>query len=128
MPFESFTFVPVTDELLRHVWEGEVDLGKGGHRCGLGREGKTEFPRHWTLYILREAVELTLSSPQWVHNVGFKTVLLREVAQVILVIELRKNRGGHYIYTAYPLCGVGVYRNQRGIKVLLPLVLPNWES
>ncbi|MEY4997307.1 MAG: hypothetical protein RLY59_711, partial [Actinomycetota bacterium] len=32
MVFESFAHVPVTEELLRHVWEGEADPSKGGHR------------------------------------------------------------------------------------------------
>ena len=44
MFFESFAYIPVTEDLLRHVWEGEVDTNTGGHRFGLGREGKTEFP------------------------------------------------------------------------------------
>lgn len=128
MEFESFAHVLVTEELIRHVWGGEVETNTGGHRFGLGREGKTEFPQQWTLHMVRQSIEVSLAQPQWLQYLGLKTFLFREVSQVVVVIELRRNRKGHYLFTAYPLCGVGVYRNQRGLKVPLPLVLPNWES
>jgi hypothetical protein len=128
MPFESFSHVPVTEELLQHVWEGEVEANTGGHRFGLGREGKTEFPQHWTLHMVRQSIEVSLFQPQWLQFLGLKTLLFREVTQVLVAIELRRNRKGLYLFTAYPLCGVGVYRNQQGLKVSLPLELPKWES
>lgn len=128
MYFESFAHIPITKDLLRHVWEGEDDTNTGGHRFGLGREGKTEFPQQWSLNMVQHSIELSLTRPQWLQYLGQKTFLFREVSQVLVVLELRRNSKGEYLFTAYPLCGVGVYRNQRGLKVSLPLVLPNWES
>ena len=128
MVFESFAHVPVTEELLRHVWEGEPNGRQGGHRSGLGREGKTEFPEDWTLELVQLGIELTLAQPQWVKRAEHKITMLRQFAQVLIAVELKTKANELYFFTAYPMNGVGVYRNQRGIKVLLPLELPKWES
>lgn len=128
MLFESFAHVPVTEELLRHVWEGEQNGNQGGHRYGLGRDGKTEFPEDWTLELVQLGIELTLAQPQWVKAVEHKITMVRQFAQVLVVVVVQTNAEGPYIFTAYPMNGAGVYRNQRGIKVLLPLELPKWES
>ena len=128
MAFESFSHVPVTEELLRHGWEGEPNGHQGGHRYGLGREGKTEFPEHWNLELVQLGIEITLAQPQWVKSAEHKITMFRQFAQVLIAVELRTKEKEHFFVTAYPMNGVGVYRNQLGIKVLLPLELPKWES
>ena len=128
MVFESFAHVPVTEELLQHVWEGEPNGRQGGHRFGLGREGKTEFPQDWTPELVRLGIELTLAQPQWVKRAEHKITIVRQFAQVLIAVELRSQAKELYLFTAYPMSGMGVYRNQRGIRVLIPLELPKWES
>ena len=128
MTFESFAHVPVTEELLRHVWEGESDGRQGGHRYGLGREGKTEFPENWDLVMVRTAISLTLTSPQSVKIRGRYIHLLRQVAEVIVAVTLITNKTNIDVFTAFPVCGVNVFRNDRGLKTFLPLELSVLES
>lgn len=128
MAFESFAHVPVTEELLRHVWEGEPNGLQGGHRYGLGREGKTEFPEDWTLVTVKEAILVTLTHPQSICVYEERTFLLREVKHVILQIEMRKLSGGFIIKSVFPVCGEGVFRNQKGRRQLLPLDISVMES
>ena len=128
MAFESFAHVPVTEELLRHVWGGEPNGHQGGHRYGLGREGKTEFPEEWTLVTVTEAILATLAHPQSIHVYEERTFLLREVKQVILQIEMRKLAGGFTIKSVFPVCGEGVFRNQKGRRQFLPLDISVMES
>ena len=121
MTFETFQHVPITEELLRHVWEGETDLTKGGHRFGLGREGKTEFPEHWDVVILRLAINLTLASPQAIRVKSPYIYCDRVVANVLMRVRLIASGNEHRAVSAYPICGDGVARNQAGKRVLLPL-------
>ncbi|AXE53954.1 hypothetical protein AURUGA1_00242 [Aurantimicrobium sp. MWH-Uga1] len=46
----------------------------------------------------------------------------------MIAVELKSQAKELYLFTAYPMNGVGVYRNQRGIRVLVPLELPKWEA
>lgn len=127
MTFDSFAQVPITDQFLRHVWVGELDESKGGHRFGLGREGKSEFPEHWDEFMLKQALELVLSNPQSVRfRPGFYTIA-RLVGDVI--IEVKLNAVSELkLVSAYPVCGTGVYWNVRGLRIPVPLDISVLES
>ena len=128
MAFESFEHVSVTEELLWHVWEGEDDRSKGGHRFGLGRLFKTEFPQRWSFEYLSAAVHQTLSHPQFVNRQGRYTVCDREIDGVIVRVVLAELPSHLRIHAVYPVCGVGVFRNDRTGRVPLPLDLYFWEQ
>ena len=128
MAFESFAHVPVTEELLRHVWEGEPNGLQGGHRYGLGREGKTEFPEHWDLAIVERSIVLAISMPQAVR---FKTPYIycdRVVNSVLLRVRLKRQGSSLLIETAYPICGDDVCRNVAGLRQNLPLDFSRLET
>lgn len=116
MVFESFAHVPVTEELLRHVWEGEADPSKGGHRYGLGREGKTEFPKEWDLAVVELAIVAVLNKPQFVGHRGSSVILKKQVGEVVVEVKLRVIGATHEIEYAYPINGTGVFRNQTGLR------------
>ena len=128
MVFESFAHVPVTEELLRHVWEGEADPAKGGHRFGLGRELKTEFPEDWDLARVELAINLVLSQPQSIRRRGTKVTCLKQVGMVIVGVYLVERPSGVTLVTAYPDCGDGVYLNVKGKPVSQPLDISRLES
>ena len=128
MVFESFAHVPVTEELLRHVWEGEDDPAKGGHRFGLGREGKTEFPQEWDLAIVKLAIVAVLEKPQFVGHRGSSVILKKQVGEVIVEVKLRIIGSTHEIEHAYPINGAGVFRNQSGLRKYLPLTIQSLEA
>ena len=121
MVFESFAHVPVTEELLRHVWEGEADPSKGGHRYGLGREGKTEYPKEWDLAVVELAIVAVLNKPQFVGHRGSSVILKKQVGEVVVEVKLRVIGATHEIEYAYPINGTGVFRNQTGLRKYLPL-------
>ena len=128
MPFESFSHVPVTEEILRHVWEGEPNERKGGHRFGLGREGKTEFPEHWNLSMVEQAITETLKRPQAVRINKDSTSCLRQVGRVVMIVRLYSRHHRLNILTAYPLSGDGVGQNRQQIRVDVPLDLSVLEA
>ena len=128
MSFESFAHVPVTEELLHHVWEGEKDLARGGHRYGLGRLHKTEFPEHWDLEDVASAVQVTLSKPQYITHKSIAIYCDREVRDVVVRVVLRSSPLGLSIQSAYPICGSGVFRNEAQGRTALPLDFYNWEE
>ena len=128
MVFESFAHVPVTEALLRHVWEGEPNGRKGGHRFGLGREGKTEFPENWELSMAEYAITETLSRPQVVRINKDSTTCLRQVGGVVMIVTLYRRRRRLFILTAYPLSGDGVGQNRHHIRVDVPLDLSVLEA
>ena len=128
MAFESFAHVPVTEVLLRHVWEGEPNGHQGGHRYGLGREGKTEFPESWDLARVEHAIHLTISHPQAVR---FKSPFIycdRVVSSVLLRVRLKNQGSSLFIETAYPICGDDVCRIVAGLRQSLPLDFSRLET
>ena len=128
MSFESFAHVPVTEELLRHVWEGEKNGRDGGHRFGLGREGKTEFPEEWDREKVRQSIEEVLHKPQVIReNKGF-IICLRQVGMVVVVVRLFRSNKQIYVQKAFPLCGVGVFQNLDGQRIQRPLDLSTLEA
>lgn len=123
MAFDSFAHIPLTPELLNHVWHGELSGLQGGHRFGLGREGKTEFPSDWDITVVAVGIRSVLARPQFVGHRGSIITLRREIGEVILEVRIRTKPKRQEIETAYPLNGSGVFRNQYGIKVPVPLNL-----
>lgn len=128
MKFESIAHVQVTDELLWHVWEGEEDPHKGGHRFGLEREGKTEFPQEWDLAVVTLANIAVLNKPQFVGHRGSSVILKKQVGEVIVEVKLRIIGSTHEIEYVYPINGTGVYRNQSGLRKYLPLTIQSLEA
>ena len=102
------------------MWEGEVDPTQGGHKFGLGREGKTEFPEHWDLPILERAIQETLALPQSIRVRGIEVTCMRFFGGVIMKVVLRSKPEGQRVHSVYPECGEGVFRNVRGIPIALP--------
>jgi hypothetical protein len=130
MYFESFAHVPVTEELLGHVWEGEPNPKLGGHMFGLGREGKTEFPQHWTRETVRLAIESVLAQPQAVHNYGHSVSCISQIGLVIVHVKLIrvKRKGRFLIQTAFPMSGEGVFQIRNGVSIPIPLDLSVLEA
>jgi hypothetical protein len=128
MPFESFSHVLITEELLRHVWDGEDDLTQGGHRYGLGREGKTEFPEHWDIDVLRQSIRLTLDKPQAIRVKNPYISCDRVVAQILIRVRLFRPQETVKVLAAYPICGEGVVRNQLGRRINLSLDFSRLET
>lgn len=129
MDFESFAHVPLTDEVLAHIWEGEPgDVNQGGHRFGLGREGKTEFPESWSIEQVAIAVRKTLDQPQSVRTFRQGIILKRLFLELIVEVELRVKKDGTILITAFPLCGDGVFMNVRGQRQQIPLNINNLED
>lgn len=128
MSFESYAHVEITEELLRHVWEGERDFNKGGHRFGLGREGKTEFPEHWDVSMVEYSIRSTLDKPQFI-GIRFPIIRLRkQIGEVIVEVKLRIYQQALSVETAYPINGSGVFRNQSGLRSQLPLNIHSLEA
>ena len=128
MNFESFAHVPVTRELLRHVWEGEENETLGGHRFGLGRNQKTEFPEHWTIEMVEFALTETLRSPQRIGFRGKGVSCLRQVGVVVVKVKLRIVDHEYIAVTGFPVCGEGVIRNVQGRQIPQPLDLRVLEA
>lgn len=128
MAFESFAHVPVTEELLRHVWEGEQDSTKGGHRYGLGRLFKTEFPHSWSREHVRSAILETLSRPQFINRQSRFILCDREIENVIVRVVIAEFISHQHIHSVYPVCGEGVFRNDRTGRVALPLDFYIWKE
>ena len=130
MYFESFAQVAVTEDLLRHVWDGESSLKRGGHKFGLGREGKTEFPQHWTRDTVHLAIETVLSQPQAVHDFGLSVNCIAQIGAVIVQVKLLrvKRKGRLVIQSAFPLSGDGVFQIRNGVPVPVPLDLSVLEA
>lgn len=127
MPFESCADVPVPREFLDHVWE-EEDLVRGGHRSGIRRFTKTEFPQNWSFLDMENAIKKTLALPQYVRVTSSSIICDREICRVIVRVILWKRSSGLKLHAAYPVCGDGVVRNEPQGSVLLPLDLYRWEA
>ena len=128
MSFESFAHVLITEELLRHVWDGEDDVSLGGHRFGLGRIHKTEFPEAWTRQDVYFALQQTLALPQLIIGDGYPYICDRLVNGVIVRVILWRKGKGIRVHAAFPLCGQGIFRNDPTRKVALPLDLYKVEE
>ena len=107
----------------RHILDGEPDdLSKGGHRSGVGRDRKTEFPPEWDDERIMAAVRLTESEPQYVDVFGDRTIRRREVDGVIIEVSSYPDRSGNEtMRAAYPKNGDGVIENRDEQQVAVPL-------
>lgn len=66
-PYDSWR--PLRDEVLTHVCEGDpADQTRGGHLYGIGRPGKTEFPRRWTRDTIAVALISVAADPRSHHK------------------------------------------------------------
>ena len=128
MVFESFAHVPITEELLRHVWEGEPNGRQGGHRFGLGRLFKTEFPESWGQEDVRCAIQLTIAQPHFINWQSRFILCDREIDNVLVRVVIADFISHQQIHSAYPVCGEGVIRNDRNGKVNLPLDFYIWKE
>jgi hypothetical protein len=128
MSFESFSHVPVTEELLRHVWDGEEDQTKGGHRFGSGREGKTEFPEHWDISMAESSIRSVLRQPQSIRRNKNHIKLFGVYGEVIIGVKITILNGVVWIDAAFPVCGDGVFRITKGIPQELPLDISMLEA
>lgn len=128
MVFESFAHVPVTEELLRHVWEGEENFSKGGHKFGLGRLFKTEFPESWSQEDVRYAIQQTLFQPHFISRQSRFILCDREIDNVIVRVVIADFISHQLIHSVYPVCGEGVIRNDRNGRVNLPLDFTIWKE
>lgn len=113
----------------RHVLDGEPDdERKGGHRHGVNRVGKTEFPLAWTDENVIEAVRGTLRSPDWSAVRGDRRTLRKVVVfkdhRVMVEVQYYRRYGQVIFRTAYPVMGDGVILNlDRSVRVEVPLRL-----
>lgn len=56
VPFDARKPMELTQKDIRHIWEGETSPKKGGHKPGLGRLGKTEYPQGYSKQQMVRAV------------------------------------------------------------------------
>lgn len=119
----------VGEKEARHVLDGEPgDERKGGHRHGVNRVGKTEFPLAWTDEDVMKAVRSTLRFPDWSVLRGDRRTLRKMVVlkeHRVMVEAQYYHRHGQIIFrTAYPVMGDGVFLNlDRNVRVEVPLRL-----
>jgi hypothetical protein len=112
-PLDAFN---VTPERAAHILDGDA-TGGGGHRHGVGKPGKTEFPADWNderiVGSILEVVRHPSQPP--VHqdwNNRWLCVGVRDEVEISVVVQ----RTGE-VWTAWPEEGSpGVVRNPRGGK------------
>lgn len=107
IPFSQRKNLPFTDDLARHVWEG--DERGGGHAYGLGKPEKTEFPQDWDVEkIKRVTRELLFYGKVKFHNGNPHYYKLEGISSDVLVrIWVRDDSIG----TIHPLRGQDVFKN-----------------
>lgn len=91
----------VSQKAETHILDGDSN-GRGGHRFGTGRPGKTEFPRGWSDDKIIKAVESVANDPALSSHLRRdrreEVRGTRDGIDILVVIE----RGGMEIVTAYP--------------------------
>ncbi|MCA1712730.1 MAG: EndoU domain-containing protein [Actinobacteria bacterium] len=93
----------------RHILDGDGPNKGGGHRPGVGKAGKTEFPADWTDDDIIRRVMQTAMRPDRVEPSFGKFVALARHDGVTVRVVVRAD--GH-VWTAYPLPGgKGVVQN-----------------
>lgn len=109
----AYNLPDFTDDNLHHVLDGESNDDQGGHRSGTGWVGKTEFPPEWSDDDIRDAIEKTREAPSQIIDGSEYTYFYRQVDNVIVCYQMKKrqNKGGLDFFSAYPLNGNNVVRN-----------------
>ena len=106
----------------QHVIYGEIDNEiKGGHKAGLGRNNKTEFPPSWDDDKIKQALLLVESEPHAARQTRSTTVRLREVDGVLIRMQTHSSNGMEIFDAAYPINGHGVMVNKGSKKLQRPL-------
>lgn len=83
----------------RYILVGLPD-GRGGHRAGAGRPGKTEFPEDWTDDEIIDAIESIANDDHSKRYESRGDVAIEGSRRALLIrVILRHGR----IWTAYPL-------------------------
>lgn len=120
----------LTDKDKLHIWEGEENPRKGGHRPGAGRANKTEFPSDWSRNEAMQAVQRAIDTPDAVFRSGDATVHAKIVDDVLIHAKFHETSEGTKFTTAFPDRGVGVYANlmETGVKLRAPLVKPEGKG
>jgi len=106
--------IRVSAQRVTHILDGDADGGGGGHRHGVGKPGKTEFPANWddekviaTVLDVARKPDKPPTHQDW--NDTWLCAGTRDNVEVTAVIE----RSGD-ILTGWPEEGVpGVVRNPR---------------
>ncbi|MGV0870028.1 phage minor capsid protein [Corynebacterium kalidii] len=103
----------------RHILDGEPGKAHlGGHRRGVGRVGKTEFPASWSDADIINAVDLALSDPHWSRIDGDRSTLRRVVTKngdrVLIEASYYPKDGEMFLRAGYPKSGDDVVLNLAG--------------
>lgn len=110
IPFSQRKNLPFTDDLARHVWEG--DERGGGHAYGVGKPEKTEFPQNWDVEkIKRVTRELLFYGKVTIIE---KDPIYYKVEGISDDVMVRSWVRGEIIGTVHPLRGKGVFQNKEG--------------
>lgn len=106
--------IEITAQNRRHILDGEPDkVTAGGHRSGVGRPGKTEFPPDWDDDRIIAAVRATVEEHHWTLRAGDATLRRLEVDGVIVEVASYPKNGEEIMRHAYPVNGNGVVKNDR---------------
>ena len=118
----------LTDEDMRHIWEGEPNGLDGGHRPESTHRNKVKFPPGWTKQRAQEAVQKLLDSPDMVSvkSYGSGTAgvkLLGVIDDILLHARLEIIGSRTILHAAFPMKGVDCRANlaDTGVEVLAPL-------
>jgi len=110
----------LTADDVRHITLGEPD-GQGGHLCGTGREGKTEFPEDWDSEKCVAAVQEVFDGPQHASTFSVgdgETIVRYGIVDGVLIIAQTHVRGSvEFLVQSFPLGGTGVKKNVGGVPV-----------
>ncbi|BAH32981.1 EndoU domain-containing protein [Rhodococcus erythropolis] len=106
--------IDITARDRRHILDGEPDnIKAGGHRSGVGRPGKTEFPPDWDDDRIIAAVRATVDEHHWTMQRGDATLRRLEIDGVIVEVASYPKDGAEIMRHAYPVNGAGVVKNDR---------------
>ncbi|MDF9809708.1 MAG: hypothetical protein RR853_00785 [Aurantimicrobium sp.] len=119
MSFLSFDHVAISERFIRHVLEGEPESTLGGHKYGMSRPGKTEFPVSWTEEHIVEAMNTVLQGPEVVTFSGKRIFLQKTVRGVHIELKLLVTKKGLTPVSCFPIGGEGVVRNVAGRQIPL---------
>lgn len=114
--------VSITSSRRTHILDGDAGKPKsGGHRFGVGRETKTEFPESWSDEKIIGSVQKVLDAKDStiVHANG-RFVVESVIDRVLIRVVLGTKSEAAFVLTAHPLDGDGVGRNIDGVRVPVP--------
>lgn len=116
VPFQDRHPVEITDKVIQHIWHGESNPKKGGHKPGAGRNKKTEFPSHWSMDMLRPTLLEMFWYGRYTHMPGTDDYQVQIMVDGFLLqgwVHQGYKAGG-----AYPIAGKGIIYNKDGKQVI----------